>query len=165
MLADPSSAWCDDVATPAVETCPERIWLAFDRAVDDIAAGYGSEPAKWRWGMAHRARFAHPLFGRIPILRELLDPSIETGGGNDTISRGTAVRTDSPLAFAHVHGAGVRAIFDLDDPDGSRFMIATGQSGNPLSPHYADLMSRWRDGEFLTIVGAGDHVLTLQPRR
>jgi penicillin amidase len=42
-------------------------------------------------------------------------------------------------------------IYDLADLDNSRFMIATGQSGNPLSAHYDDLLETWRDGKYLTI--------------
>jgi penicillin amidase len=30
-------------------------------------------------------------------------------------------------------------------------VIATGQSGNPLSPHYGDMVERWRDGRHVTI--------------
>ncbi|MCR9267902.1 MAG: penicillin acylase family protein, partial [Alphaproteobacteria bacterium] len=58
-------------------------------------------------------------------------------------------RKDAP--FAHRHGAGLRALMDLSDPDGSRFIIATGQSGNPLSPRYRDLADAWRDGQTLTL--------------
>ena len=36
-------------------------------------------------------------------------------------------------------------IVDLARPDAARFMIAPGQSGNPLSPHWGDLLRPWRD--------------------
>jgi acyl-homoserine lactone acylase PvdQ len=43
-------------------------------------------------------------------------------------------------------------------------MIAPGQSGNPLSPHYADLLSRWRAFDWLTPGrGAAAGTLTLAP--
>jgi penicillin amidase len=32
-------------------------------------------------------------------------------------------------------------------------MIATGQSGHPLSPHYGDMTERWQAGETFTISG------------
>jgi penicillin amidase len=34
-------------------------------------------------------------------------------------------------------------------------MIATGQSGNPLSRHYGSLARRWRDGDYLKLTGGG----------
>ena len=56
---------------------------------------------------------------------------------------------------------------DLSDLDGSRFVIATGQSGNPLSPRYRDLAAAWRDGQTLTLEAippeAGD-VLKILPK-
>ncbi len=41
-----------------------------------------------------------------------------------------------------------------------------GQSGNPLSPHFADLLPRWRDFDYL-IPGraAAVHTLTLEPAK
>ena len=53
--------------------------------------------------------------------------------------------------FENVHGAGFRAVYDLADLEQSRFMIATGQSGNPLSNHYGSLSIRWRDGQTVSL--------------
>ena len=56
-----------------------------------------------------------------------------------------------------------RTVIDLGDPERSRFVLAGGQSGNPLSPHYADLFELWRRGEGVPIawsaeaVDAGEH--------
>jgi penicillin amidase len=49
-------------------------------------------------------------------------------------------------------------VFDLANLDSSRFIIATGESGDPLSPHYGDLAERWRDGEAITLAGSADAV-------
>jgi penicillin amidase len=38
-------------------------------------------------------------------------------------------------------------------PEHARFLVPPGQSGNPLSPHYGDLMQSWRDFAWL---GFGD---------
>jgi penicillin amidase len=45
-------------------------------------------------------------------------------------------------------------------------MIATGQSGNPLSPFYGNLAEPWRDGKYLRFDGRQNEAsesLTLQP--
>ena len=50
-------------------------------------------------------------------------------------------------------------------PIHSRFR--PGQSGNPLSVHYGGLTERWRDGDYLKLVGGETeprHRLTLNPR-
>ena len=49
-------------------------------------------------------------------------------------------------AWRHVHGAGLRLVADLSDPDRTLAIIATGQSGHPLSRHWGDLLPAWRDG-------------------
>jgi penicillin amidase len=63
-------------------------------------------------------------------------------------------------------GAGLRIITDLASPQDSRMIAVPGQSGHPLSPHYADLVRRWRDFDWL-IPGRADAVatLTLEPKQ
>jgi penicillin amidase len=50
-----------------------------------------------------------------------------------------------------MHGAGLRLVADLGDPDGVLAMIATGQSGHPLSDQWGSLLQRWRDGGVLRL--------------
>jgi penicillin amidase len=45
----------------------------------------------------------------------------------------------------------LRAIYDLSQPDRSLYIHTSGQSGNLLSPHYADFAAPWRDGEFIAM--------------
>ena len=40
---------------------------------------------------------------------------------------------------------------DLGDVERSRYVLAGGLSGNPLSPHYADLFELWQRGEGVPI--------------
>ena len=141
-------AWCDDVATPDIqEDCDSRIELALRRAVEDLGERYGSGLPNWHWGKAHFARFDHPLLGFLGI-GNLKTP---TDGADDTVNRGTSRISDPDEPFRHVHGAGLRALYDLLDLDRSRFIVATGQSGNPLSPHYGDLLDDWRDGRYVRL--------------
>ena len=161
--------WCDDVTTAETEGCPARLELALRDALDMLTEAHGSDIAAWRWGDVHRAVFRHRILGRIPLLRMLADIEIPVSGGGYTLNRGRSRIADPARPFASIHGAGVRAIYDLADLERSRFMIATGQSGNPLSPHYADLTRRWRDGRTLRLAGrmdaaAGDpDILVLEP--
>jgi len=141
--------WCDDVATAATESCESRLDLALDRALDEIAAAQGSDMAAWRWDSVHRATFTHRILTRVPILRRLADLSIESDGGDHTINRGKFGGGARP--YAHLDGSGYRAVYDLSDLERSRFMIATGQSGNFLSSHYRDMLRPWRDGRYLRI--------------
>jgi penicillin amidase len=164
--------WCDDVTTPQRETCEARVAQALDRALDFIAERHGANPADWRWGDAHMAKFSHPLFGRLPLVWRLSDLRLPSDGDAYTVNRGQTIVADAAEPFAHIHGAGYRAVYDLADLDNSRYMLAAGQSGNPLSAFYSNLARRWRDGRTIRIPAsppAGPRektaVLTLMPQR
>ena len=145
-------AWCDDPATPAVETCPEQLAAALERALDGLRRRYGADMADWRWGGAHRAQFTNRFWSSLPVLRALVATTIPANGGYDTIDRGVT-RLASAEPYADVLGPSLRMIVDLGDIDGARFMISPGESGNVLSPHYRDMMLAWRDHAYLTLGG------------
>ncbi|MEE8623493.1 MAG: penicillin acylase family protein [Alphaproteobacteria bacterium] len=146
--------WCDDILSAKIESCEERIRAALARALDDLSAAYGPDPNTWRWGDAHVASFRHRIFGRVPFIGGLADILVATDGDDFTVNRGTTHIRDPRAPFAQVHGPGLRAIYDLENLDRSLFMQATGQSGNPLSDHYRDLIRRWRDLEYVRIAKA-----------
>jgi len=138
--------WCDVQRTPAVETCPERLAQSLDEALKDLAARYGANPDKWRWGQAHRARLAHPLLSRLPVIGRLFKVEPETDGDNWTVNRAQSRLLDNADPFGDVHGAGYRAVYDLADLNRSLFQMSLGQSGHRLSPHFSDLARTWADG-------------------
>ncbi len=141
--------WCDDVNTQDIEGCNQLINAALDRALDTLSEKYGSDRRKWAWGAAHMAVFKHNVFTRIPLLNRLADIKIASDGGNFTVNRGATRPNDKTAPFSHIHGPGFRAVYDLGNLHNSRFVIATGQSGNPLSEHYSDFVTRWRDGKYV----------------
>ena len=143
--------WCDNVTTTPVETCDEQLSGSLESAITDLAATQGSDVAAWRWDALHVAHFPHPVFTRVPLLNHLADLRVPTGGGNATINRGAMRFSDSLTPFKHVHGAGYRAVYDLKDPSASRFIIATGQSGNPLSPKYRNFLEHWGAGGYISL--------------
>ncbi len=143
--------WCDDITTEAVEDCASRLETALDAALEELTARFGPDPARWRWGDVHRAAFDHRLLGSLPLIGAATNLGIETDGGFYTVNRGANRLGEPDHPYAHVHGAGVRAVYDLAELPQSRFMIATGQSGNPLSRHYGDQIERWRDGGSITL--------------
>ena len=164
LSAGPASALCDDPGTPAIEDCVLRAQQAHDLAMRALRNAYGKDPAMWRWGDAHKARFANPLFGTVPALARLFDLDLPTDGDNYTVNRASPQVDDlSGYNLNDLHGASLRALFDLADLSRSRFIIAGGQSGNPLSTHYADLTEPWQNGKYVTIVGREQSLLRLIP--
>ena len=140
--------------------CDALAAAALEQAVAALAARFGDEPGRWRWGEAHVARFEHPLLRHVPLLGPLTAITVPTPGDGETVSRGGWRE-----GFAHVHGAGLRLVADLASPDGVWAMIATGQSGNPLSAHWGDLNARWAAGGTVSLGGEAPvaGVLRLEP--
>jgi penicillin amidase len=148
--------WCDRLSTPEVEACAPRLRDALARAMAGLSSEFGEDWRSWRWDAAHEARFSHQLFGRLPLAAGLVNVTTPIGGGNDTVLRAASDLTDPDAPFAAIHGAGFRAVYDLADLARSRFIIAPGQSGNPLSVHYRDLVGLWRDGGGVTLAPPRD---------
>ncbi|RAU22712.1 penicillin acylase family protein [Paramagnetospirillum kuznetsovii] len=136
--------WCDDVSTPEPESCEDMIERALEQALADLAGRWGNDMAKWSWGATHRATFDNAVLGKVPLVANLANLAIATDGDNYTVSRGSYVADAKATEFPQNHGAGLRAVFDLGNLANSRFVIATGQSGLPLSRHYADMMKDWQ---------------------
>ena len=115
------------------------------------------------WGLLHRLHFRHPVFRNVPLLGAWLDPDLATDGDMYTVNRGVPVENPDTLEFPDVHGPTMRIVVDLADPMKAAVTLAGGQSGNPLSEHYADWLLDWRDGNYRPIVQPSVHTLTLTP--
>lgn len=150
-VIESESDWCDDVTTADRETCSELLASSLDDALRRLTEQYGEDVTAWRWGEAHPALFRHPLAGQLPLAGEILNQAVAADGGSHTLYRAAYRGGDGEQPFAAVHGAGYRAVYDLADLSRSRFVIAAGQSGNPLSPFYGNMVELWRDGGSLTL--------------
>jgi penicillin amidase len=98
-------------------------------------------------------------------LRDWLNVSVPTPGGFDTVNRGSTTIRDDAHPYEQHFGAGLRIITDLASPADARMIAVPGQSGNPLSPHFSDLLQRWRQFDWL-VPGRAEpiYTLTLAPR-
>jgi penicillin G amidase len=156
--------WCANPQHPDSETCDARLAEALDTALDQLRQAYGNEMARWQWGRAHIAYFPNAVWERVPVLRDRLRVTIPTPGARDTVNVGPSEIADPTHAFEQRFGAGLRIITDMAAPGGARMMITPGQSGNPLSGHYADLLGRWRAFDWLVPgVAPAQSILTLAP--
>jgi len=136
--------WC------GADGCPALLAAALDRALADLHQRYGDNMDDWRWGDAHPARLRHPLWSRLPILGRVLTPTIAAPGASDTLDAGAFAISDEKNPFGDRLGPVMRMIVDMAHPDAAQFMIVPGQSGNPLSPHWDDLLRPWRDVRYVT---------------
>ena len=154
------SSWCDDVRTPARESCAEFRTNTLREAVSLLRRRLGRDPHRWRWGDLHRARFPHGVFETVSGLRSIF--SLETGQGGDasTVNVG-AYRLDG--SFRMTDGPSYRQIIDFSNPESRLFVHTTGQSGNVFDRNYRDLLPLWREGRYFRIGEPPLKVLRLSP--
>jgi penicillin amidase len=135
-----------------IELVPVALTAVHARLVER----HGADVAGWAWGRVRPLRLMHPLGVRRPLDRMLNLGPVPIGGDTNTPSQ-AGVHPLDPLANPAAI-ANQRAVIDLGDPDRSRFVLAGGQSGNPLSPHYGDLFELWQRGEGVPIARSPEAV-------
>jgi penicillin G amidase len=125
-------AW-DDVALEALE-----------KALDGLEQRFGRDPGKWRWGRVHTVEFSHPFGQANALFRWIFNRSVQAGGASETVTQNGYLATEP---FKGVWGPVYRMLADLGDPASSRWQLTTGQSGQPGSAHYDDMIEGWRTGK------------------
>lgn len=132
------------------KACEAAVSTALHEAVAQLARRLGGDPASWRWSDVHRAVFPHQGLDSVSLFRPLFSRSMPGAGDWSTVDVGP-VAADHPFEQRQVPS--YRQVIDLSDRDEStqgapaprsRFIDAVGQSGHPLSPHYADFLADWR---------------------
>lgn len=128
---------------------PTEIEGALSEAVQKLEELLGANPADWSWGGVHQLVLEHPMGGRPPLDRIFNLGPFPTGGDACTIAQ---AKTSISEFGSKVTGlANLRAVHDVGNWDACRFVIAGGQSGNPFSPHYDDLLEFWLRDEAVNI--------------
>lgn len=93
----------------------------------------------------HRLRLQHPL-GVVPGFARVANRGpFPVPGDPDTVWQSS--QYNNPANEYSMVGPSHRHVVDLADVDRSVAVLCGGQSGHPASPHYADQVAMWRNGE------------------
>jgi penicillin amidase len=144
-LAARDNVWCDDIRTPARETCDDAATAALHLGIVRLTTQLGSDMSAWRWDAVHHGVFAHSTLDTVPVLGRLLRRTVPHGGDWSTVDVGPVY---APKPFDQHSLPGYRQIVDLSPANDSRFLDAVGQSGHVLSPHYDDALPLWSAGRY-----------------
>jgi penicillin G amidase len=108
----------------------------------------GPDASQWSWGKLHTVHFRHAL-DEQPGVKDLLDLGpLSRPGDQDTVNA-TGAYGDS---WEQVAGASYREILDTSNWDQSVAVNTPGQSGQPGSSHYSDLMPLWDAGRYFPLL-------------
>ncbi len=162
-------AWCDAPGQPDPD-CRKALRRALDEGLALLVKRDGADMSQWRWGAEQVSLLRHQVYSHVPLLGRVSDLSVPSGGGFYTLDRGGGFETPPDEPFARTHGPGFRGLYDLADPEKSRFMITTGESGHIFSRHYRDFVPLWNEVKSIPLTGSEDDLrksgaqeLTLSP--
>lgn len=143
VLEQPTEAW---FGKNPQEVRDDILRKTFAAAVADAKKRFPNL-ADMRWGAMHGVTFQHILAASHPELAKAFNvgPFERTGDVN------TPNNTKYDENFQQVHGATYRQLFDLADWDKGLATSTPGQSGQPGSPHYADLAPLWAEGRYFPL--------------
>ena len=138
-----------------------RPWLAeVDAALSAAYAGlllrFGPDERLWAWGRVRPTTLRHPASARRPLGLLLDLGPFPWGGDSDTVSQAAGTMRAPSDGVSVV--ASLRMVIDVGNWDASRFVLPGGQSGNPLSPHYSDMLPLWRRGMGVPIAWSAEKV-------
>lgn len=138
---------------PRFATWDALLLAAVDAVLDEL--GKDDRPLDGRtWGERNTTLIRHPLSRAVPWLAERLHL--------DMPPRALPGDSDMPRFQAPSAGASERFAVSPGREDEGYFHMPCGQSGHPLSPHYADGHEAWARGEKTPFLpGPAVNVLTL----
>jgi penicillin G amidase len=143
---------------------------ALEHTVRHLREKRGPSPMAWGWGHVRPVTLKH-FAGEIGPLGEIFNRGpMPLGGDSATIPQASIDWLD-PTANP-VGVASMRIVMDVGNWEATRVVIAGGQSGNPMSPHYDDMLDLWRRGGGVALCFSAEAVaraavktLRLEPAR
>ncbi|GAA4316599.1 penicillin acylase family protein [Mucilaginibacter gynuensis] len=131
LLKEPASKWFDDKQTPAIETAGDIVNKAFIAAIDQLIREHGDQGQDWEWGRIKRMSVTH------------LTRQAAFSSGN-FISGGTGSTVNALIGG---HGPSWRMVVQLGPQVKGYGILPGGESGNPGSFYYDDMLPTWKDGK------------------
>jgi penicillin amidase len=132
ILNQPDAPWFDNINTANKETMVEIIVDSFKATLDTLTARHGEVSPAWQWSKIKGTEIRH----LSRSLKPFDAPKLVTGGGGSIVN-----------AITKRHGPSWRMIVELGPEPKAYGIYPGGQSGNPASPYYLNLLKKWEKGE------------------
>ena len=131
LINEPVSKWYDNIHTPKIENREDVILSSFKFAVDSLERKFGPMNKDWQWG---NVKHSH-----VPHLAKI------AGFGSGFINNGGS--KTSVNAMNETNGPSWRMIVALGENVKAYGLYPGGQSGNPGSFYYDDMINNWAGGK------------------
>ncbi|MGI9551491.1 MAG: penicillin acylase family protein [Aurantibacter sp.] len=148
LSANDTSIWWDNIKTGNVkETRQDIVRKSFDAAYESLEKDFGNDASKWTWNKVHTLEHGHPM-GQVEALREYFNVGPFPVAGSREVINNLGFSYSGDGFYKVGSGPSTRRVIDFSDVENSLSILPTGQSGNPLSPHYKDQAEMYVKGEF-----------------
>ncbi|WP_025762644.1 penicillin acylase family protein [Dyadobacter tibetensis] len=132
LLNEPDASWFDDRRTPQKETMNDIVLNSFRASLETLTHAHGPLSPEWAWSKVKATNIKH--------LSKQLGPFdsgvLSTGGGSSIVN-----------AITTTHGPSWRMVVELGPKPRGYGIYPGGQSGNPGSPYYLNMLDKWVKGE------------------
>ena len=132
ILKQPDARWFDNIKTPAKETISDIVQQSFKVALDSLTARHGPMSPTWQWADVKDTEIVH----LSRALKPFNSTPVRNGGGSSVVN-----------ATTHHHGPSWRMVVELGPEPKAYGLYPGGQSGNPASPLYMNMLAKWEKGE------------------
>jgi len=142
----PESPFWDNILTTEKESREDIIAEALQNAVVLLEKQLGSNRQKWQWGKIHTYHWQHDFTKQTIFFHSYFNRGPYPAGGDaHSVNVATFVWGDD---FHVVLIPAMRMIVDFGQDEPMSLIAVPGQSGNPSSPHYGDMIPLFlsRDG-------------------
>ncbi len=128
---EPNSVWYDNINTKNKETLSDLVNESFKYTCDSLERKYGSIGKNWFWGNVKGSNVPH--LAKIPGFGS---KKLDIGGGKSTVN-----------ALSETNGPSWRMVVELGKMPKGHGVYPGGQSGNPGSPYYDNMVDTWAQGK------------------
>ncbi|HSV98487.1 MAG TPA: penicillin acylase family protein [Spirochaetota bacterium] len=145
LLHRADSPFFDDIATPEKEVKTDIVAKSLADAILLCEQRLGGNRARWQWGRLHTYTWRHDIAGKVPFLRSLLDRGPFPAPGDASTMNVAGYSTGRDFEALWIPAMRMVVDFGLDEP--AVLVAVPGQSGDPSSPHYDDMIGAFLSGE------------------
>lgn len=147
LIGNELSPWWDDVRTKTIrETRKDILEKSAQNAYKLLTRNLGKNPDNWKWGKIHTLTHVHALGSVKPLDKIFNVGPFEVAGGSEVINN-LHFELDTLGIFRVDGGPALRKVTDFADVEHGVTVSPSGQSGNMMSPHYADQARMFARGE------------------
>ncbi len=131
LLNEPDSHWFDNVRTARKETRADAVNAAFRFTIDSLQRKYGPIDEDWHWGSIKHTNVPH-----LAKVAGFGSKFLKNGGSKSSVN-----------AMSEANGPSWRMVVALGKDVKAYGVFPGGESGNPGSPYYDNMVNTWSEGK------------------